>query len=95
MATKIGEQLQSVFLKCTSAFTLDGAIIKADQIVEVLEDDAKALLARGKAELATIEHAIAAGLVSADEAAADAELAEPTAGDAAAPDAAAADASQS
>jgi hypothetical protein len=58
MGTKINEELKSFFLKCTSAFTLDGAIIKAGQIVEVLEDDAKALLRRGKAVLAEVEEAV-------------------------------------
>lgn len=57
-----------ITLKITSAVALDGVIIKAGQLVEMVESEAKDLLRRGKAEL----HAIMedAGLEAADDAAA-------------------------
>lgn len=79
MGTKIGEQLHSVFVKCATAFTMDGNIITPGAIVELLEDDAKPLLARGMAVLATIEHAIEAGLVDAGVLAQDGDDAAATA----------------
>ncbi len=44
---------KSVFLKVSSAFMVGGQIAKAGDIVEVSEGDAKDLLHRGKATLAT------------------------------------------
>lgn len=82
MATKIGEELKSVFLKVSSAFTVDGVIAKAGEIVEVLEDDAKSLLNRGKAVLAEAEDML--GLGDNDDAQDDAAGAG-TPADAAAP----------
>lgn len=48
---------KSVFLKVSSAFMVDGQIAKAGDIVEVSEGDAKDLLHRGKATLATASDA--------------------------------------
>jgi hypothetical protein len=46
-------QTKSFILKALRAFGLDGAIVKAGELVEVAENEAKNLLARGRAELAT------------------------------------------
>jgi hypothetical protein len=48
---------KSVFLMVTSAFMVGGAIAKAGEIVEVSNAEAKDLLNRGKAKLATIDAA--------------------------------------
>jgi len=40
-------------IKLTAAITLGGGIAKAGEIIEVSEENAKALILRGKAELAT------------------------------------------
>jgi hypothetical protein len=42
-------------LKLTAAIAINGAILRAGSIIEVIEKDAQALLERGKAVLATIE----------------------------------------
>lgn len=44
---------ESVFLKITSAVAIDGQIARKDSIVEVTESEARNLLGRGKAVLAT------------------------------------------
>lgn len=44
---------KSVFLKVSSAFLVGGTIAKTGEIVEVSESEAKDLLQRGKATLAT------------------------------------------
>jgi hypothetical protein len=48
---------KSVFLLVTSAFMVDGQIAKAGEVVEVSNTEAKDLLNRGKAKLATIDAA--------------------------------------
>lgn len=48
---------KSVFLKVSSAFLVGGAIAKTGEIVEVTESEAKDLLQRGKATLATASDA--------------------------------------
>lgn len=45
--------MNSVFLKVSSAFLINGHIAKNGEVVEVSETEAKDLLHRGKAELAT------------------------------------------
>lgn len=45
--------MKSYVLKLTSAIVVDGGIVKAGQLVELSETEAKNLLARGKAVLAT------------------------------------------
>lgn len=45
--------MKSYVLKLTSAIVVDGGIVKAGQLVELSEAEAKNLLARGKAVLAT------------------------------------------
>lgn len=44
---------ESYLLKLTQAIVMDGAIVRPGRLVEVTEAEAKNLLARGKAELAT------------------------------------------
>lgn len=46
---------KSIFLVLTSAIAIDGAIARAGSLVEVSELEAKNLLHRGKARLATAE----------------------------------------
>lgn len=46
---------KSVFLVITSAIVVDGQIAGKDAIVEVTEAEAKNLLGRGKARLATVD----------------------------------------
>lgn len=48
---------KSVFLKVSSAFLVGGQIAKTGEIVEVTEAEAKDLLQRGKATLATANDA--------------------------------------
>lgn len=48
--------MNSVTLKVTSAFLVGGALARPGELVEVTVSEAKDLLARGKAELATVEH---------------------------------------
>ncbi len=48
---------KSVFLKVSSAFLVGGTIAKTGEIVEVSEGEAKDLLQRGKATLATADDA--------------------------------------
>ena len=45
--------MRGVFLVLTSAIALDGGICRAGALVEVTDHEAKNLLARGKARLAT------------------------------------------
>lgn len=45
--------MKSYVLKLTSAIVVDGGIVKAGQLVELSEAEAKNLLSRGKAVLAT------------------------------------------
>lgn len=52
MGTKTAEQ-KTYHLKVSSAFTFDGGIARPGDIIEVLEDEAKTYLRRGKAVLAT------------------------------------------
>ncbi|HEV2606447.1 MAG TPA: hypothetical protein VGT79_00550 [Xanthomonadaceae bacterium] len=76
-------------LKLTSAVVVDGEILKAGTLVELVESEAKALLSRGKAVLAEIEDDLGlgkgdkAGEVDAQKAAANA-LADALAADLAA-----------
>jgi hypothetical protein len=51
------EASEPVMLRVTSAFLLEGAVVRKGSIVAVAEDEAKDLLRRGKVELATIEDA--------------------------------------
>ena len=44
---------ESVFLKLTSAIAIDGAVVRAGSLVEVTQAEAKNLMHRGKAVLAT------------------------------------------
>lgn len=46
---------KSIFLVLTSAIAIDGGICRKDSLVEVSEMEAKNLLARGKARLATAD----------------------------------------
>lgn len=46
---------KTIFLVLTSAIAISGAICRKDSLVEVSELEAKNLLARGKARLATAE----------------------------------------
>lgn len=48
---------KTVFLHVSSAFMFGGAIVKAGEVVEVSETEAKDLLHRGKAVLAEVEPA--------------------------------------
>lgn len=50
--------MKSYVLKLTSAVAIDGAIMRAGGLVEVSEAEAKNLLHRGKAVLATIEDGV-------------------------------------
>lgn len=50
--------VKSVFLVLTSAIGLDGVIAKAGDLIEVAEQEAAGLLARGKARLATAEDGV-------------------------------------
>lgn len=52
---------KSVFLKVSSAFLVGGTIAKTGEIVEVSEGEAKDLLQRGKAILATADDAVQPG----------------------------------
>ena len=45
--------MKNYFLKLTSAIVVDGEIIRAGSLVELSEPEAKNLLGRGKARLAT------------------------------------------
>ncbi len=65
-----------VQIRLTAAVVIDGEIIRAKQIVEMVESEAKDLLRRGKAEL----HAIVDSVEGKDPASADAATAaQPTA----------------
>lgn len=83
-----------VTLKLTAATVIDGALQRAGTLLEMVEDEAKELLRRGKAELHAIEDAIegktddAATQAAAAQAAADATKAAPKAAAPAAPAAA-------
>jgi hypothetical protein len=44
-------ELKTVILKLTGTIAVDGVILRAGHLVELVEKDAKALLARGKAVL--------------------------------------------
>lgn len=48
---------KTVFLKVSSAFLVGGQLAKAGEIVEVTSTEAKDLLARGKATVATVADA--------------------------------------
>lgn len=54
------ETHEPIALLVTSAFLLDGAVVSKGDVISVSEDVAKALLRRGKAELATVENTAAA-----------------------------------
>lgn len=45
--------MKTATIKLTAAIVVDGKIAKAGSIIEAPEDHAKALILRGKAELAT------------------------------------------
>lgn len=49
------KQMKSYVLKLTSAIAVDGSIVKAGSLVELSEAEAKNLLSRGKAILATAD----------------------------------------
>lgn len=57
--------MKNVFLKVSSAFLVGGEIAKAGEVVEVSEAEAKDLLHRGKATLAT-EKGTVAGVVESN-----------------------------
>lgn len=61
---------KSYVLKLTSAVAIDGQICRKDSLVEVSEAEAKNLLARGKAEVATADELLE---TETDEAEATAE----------------------
>lgn len=46
-------EIETVFLKVSSAFLVGGQLAKAGEVVEVTKAEAKDLLARGKAVVAT------------------------------------------
>lgn len=50
--------MKTFILKLTSALVIDGVICRAGELVEVGELEAKNFLARGKAELATVEDGV-------------------------------------
>lgn len=50
-------EIKTVFLKVYSAFLVGGQLAKAGEIVEVSSAEAKDLLARGKATVATVADA--------------------------------------
>jgi hypothetical protein len=50
----MSNQVEKVFLKLTSAIAVDGFILRAGHIVEMVEHEAKDLLRRGKAVLASL-----------------------------------------
>lgn len=50
--------MKSYFLKLTSAVAIDGDIVRAGALIEVSEAEAKNLLHRGKAVLATAEDGV-------------------------------------
>jgi hypothetical protein len=52
--------VEKVFLKLTSAIAVNGIILRAGHIVEMVEDEAKDLLRRGKAVIATVEDEVKA-----------------------------------
>lgn len=58
MGTKINSGMKSFYLVVLSAFLLDGAMVRAGDIIEVPGDDAKDLLRRGKARLATADDGV-------------------------------------
>ncbi len=64
---------KSVFLKVSSAFLVGGTIAKTGEIVEVSEGEAKDLLQRGKATLATAADAPAQPADDAEQTGQDAE----------------------
>jgi len=49
---------KNYFLKLTSALVISGVVCRAGELVEVSELEAKNFLARGKAELATVEDGV-------------------------------------
>lgn len=49
---------KTFILKLTSALVIDGTVCRAGELVEVGELEAKNFLARGKAELATVEDGV-------------------------------------
>ncbi|WP_441253611.1 hypothetical protein [Bradyrhizobium sp. 613_E4_N2_2] len=50
----MSNRVEKVFLKLTSAIAVEGTILRAGHVIEMLEHEAKDLLRRGKAILATI-----------------------------------------
>jgi hypothetical protein len=50
----MSNRVENVFLKLTSAVVFDGLIHRAGAIIEMVEHEAKDLLRRGKAVLATV-----------------------------------------
>lgn len=64
---------KSVFLKVSSAFLVGGTIAKTGEIVEVSEGEAKDLLQRGKATLATAADAPEQPAAEAEQTGQDAE----------------------
>jgi hypothetical protein len=73
----MSNRVEKVFLKLTSAIAVGGDILRAGHIIEMVEHEAKDLLRRGKAVLATLaDHPHAqAPVVEAVEP--EAEAAEP------------------
>ena len=71
---------KSVFLKVSSAFMVGGHIAKAGEIVEVSEGEAKDLLQRGKATLATAADAPEQQPAEVEQTGQDAEQEADTAG---------------
>ncbi len=69
----------SVFLKVTSAFLVAGEIAKVGEIVEVSHGEAKDLLQRGKAVLATADDAPAVEAAEETPAPADSDPVDPVA----------------
>lgn len=62
------QNVQSVFLVLTSAIAIDGRVVRANTLVEVTQAEAKNLLQRGKARLATEDDGAPSDNDDADEA---------------------------
>lgn len=60
--------MKTYVLKLTSAIAIDGAIVRAGGLVELTEAEAKNLLARGKALLATVADGVEVESDDADSA---------------------------
>lgn len=55
------KEQEAVMLKVSSAFVLDGEVVKKGELIETTDAEARRLLARGKVELATDDEVKPAG----------------------------------